>query len=150
MVFFMEQMLSNLRRKMSLMDGKTPVSTSCNSQVLVIEEDEDSRYLLKLFLEMKGYRTLTARNIEQFFAQPSKTIPDLIIMNIGLPISKGLTALRCLGDYSFFNNVPILVTSAYATPLFQAEVLNAGAKCFLAKPINLDYLEALVKQSLTH
>ncbi len=119
-------------------------------RILVIEDDEDSSELLKIVLEMKGYSALIVEDGEECLALTQETPPDLIIMNVAYPLDKGLDMLRRIQALPLLRNVPIIVTSAYAVPAFQSEILQAGGKAFFTKPIDFDYLGNVIERHLNH
>lgn len=128
-------------------DGK-PQAGTYPSRVLVIEKNDDSRYLLKTYLEIKGYKVVEVENDDECFALIPAFLPDLIILNITLPIMDGLVTLQRMRNHELLRTIPVIVTSAHTVRAFQEEVLRSGGKAFFAKPIHFDSLVQAIKQCL--
>lgn len=121
-----------------------------NPQVLIIEDNEDTRYMLEILLEMRGYQSVAVEDAEKVPALTANRIPDLIIMNITLPVDEGLKTLQQIHEYFSPYNVPIIATSGCALPSFQTAALRAGSSAVFIKPIDFNKLDSLLEQTLSH
>lgn len=116
--------------------------------VIIAEDHEDSRDLLKTILTMKGCNVLEAVNLSHILELANRVHPDLIMINIGRPASEGLEALRQMRNSLSLFDVPLIVTSADGRASFHKDVLATGYNQLLVKPIDFDELDSLLEQSL--
>jgi CheY-like chemotaxis protein len=116
--------------------------------VLVVEDFEDNRFMMRRLLEMSGYRVVEAVNGEQAVEAAEKERPDLILMDLSLPKLDGLAATRQIRQGEGFGQVPIVAVSAHDTSDFHADALAAGCNEYVTKPIDFDELESLLKRLL--
>jgi two-component system, cell cycle response regulator DivK len=115
-------------------------------RVLLVEDSEDTRGMMKRLLEMSGYEVLEAVNGEQAVNTAQAGRPDLILMDLSLPRMDGLAATRGIRGVSALRDVPIVVVSAYDRADFHAEALASGCNEYLTKPIDFGQLELLLKR----
>jgi CheY-like chemotaxis protein len=114
--------------------------------ILVAEDDEDNRFSLKVLLEMRGYRVLTASNGHEAIAAAEREHPDIILMDLRMPSLNGLAATRQLRQHAAprLRHVPILALSAYDPAQHRAVAIAAGCNDYVTKPIDYDRLEKLI------
>ena len=116
--------------------------------VLVVEDFEDNRFMMRRLLELSGYRVVEAVNGEQAVEAAQRERPDLILMDLSLPKLDGLAATRRIREQGELGRVPIVAVSAHDTTDFHADALAAGCNEYVTKPIDFDQLEALLKKLL--
>jgi DNA-binding response OmpR family regulator len=116
--------------------------------VLVVEDHEDTRFLLKTMLEMHGYRVSEARDGEEGVRLARRDRPRLVIMDANLPRLDGIAATRRIRSDSALEGVPVVFLSGHAQPDFRAAALDAGGTEFLVKPIVLDDLASVLERHL--
>ncbi|HLL76652.1 MAG TPA: response regulator [Pyrinomonadaceae bacterium] len=116
--------------------------------VLVVEDFEDNRFMMRRLLEMSGYRVVEAVNGEQAVETAQTERPDLILMDLSLPKLDGLAATRRIRQSDGLAEVPIVAVSAHDTSDFHADALAAGCDEYVTKPIDFDQLESLLKKLL--
>jgi CheY-like chemotaxis protein len=114
--------------------------------VMIVEDFEDNRFMMKRLLEMSGYAVLEAVNGEEAVDLAVKEQPSLILMDLSLPLLDGLAATRRIRGYSGLRDVPIVAVSAHDTSDFHAEALAAGCNDYVTKPIDFDQLEELLRK----
>lgn len=118
--------------------------------VLVVEDFEDNRFMMRRLLEMSGYRVVEAVNGNQAVELAEAESPDIILMDLSLPMLDGLAATRRIrernGDRS--TRVPIVAVSAHDSADFHAEALAAGCNEYVTKPIDFDQLVELLDRLL--
>ncbi|SRR5882757_4920675 len=114
--------------------------------VMVVEDFEDNRFMMRRLLEMSGYKVLEAVNGEEAVDLAVKEQPSLILMDLSLPLLDGLAATRRIRAYSGLRDVPIVAVSAHDTSDFHAEALAAGCNDYVTKPIDFDQLEELLRR----
>ncbi len=119
-----------------------------HSTVLVVEDFEDNRFLMRRLLEMSGYNVLEATNGEQAVNVAIKERPDLVLMDLSLPLLDGLAATRRIRMCDGMNNIPIVAVSAHDTTDFHSEALAAGCNDYVTKPIDFDQLESVISRLL--
>jgi CheY-like chemotaxis protein len=116
--------------------------------VLVVEDFEDNRFMMRRLLEMSGYRVVEAVNGEQAVETAVSERPDLILMDLSLPKLDGLAATRRIRKHDELARTPIVAVSAHDTTDFHADALAAGCNEYVTKPIDFDQLESLLKRLL--
>jgi CheY-like chemotaxis protein len=117
--------------------------------IMVVEDFEDNRFMMRRLLEMSGYQVLEAVNGEEAVEIAKRERPSLILMDLSLPLLDGLAATRRIRQETELRDVPIVAVSAHDTADFHADALAAGCNDYVTKPIDFDQLEALLGKLLT-
>jgi CheY-like chemotaxis protein len=117
-------------------------------KVLLVEDTEDNRFMMRRLLEMTGYRVVEARNGEEAVQTAQEEMPALILMDLSLPVIDGLAATRLIRKLPGFDQTPIIAVSAHDTADFQLEAMDAGCDSYITKPIDFTELEGLIQQLL--
>jgi CheY-like chemotaxis protein len=121
--------------------------------ILVVEDNEASRDVIARRLERRGYGGLLAVDGQQAVAVARAALPELILMDLGLPGIDGWDATRLLKREAATQHIPIIVLSAHAMTGDRDIALAAGADDFDTKPIRfqqlLDKIESLLSRSTT-
>lgn len=115
--------------------------------VLVVDDFEEMRSTLRLWLEARGYRVVEADDGEKAIEVAHLERPDLIFMDIGMPERSGISSTYKILKDPELNKIPIVALSAYADTLY-AEALKAGCVECLSKPINTEELDELLSNLL--
>jgi DNA-binding response OmpR family regulator len=110
------------------------------STILIAEDSEELRDFLKTFLEGHGYRILEAREGREAISAALRERPDLILMDLGLPGTDGLTAVRKIREHTTAAETPILILSAYDRVEYRTEAVEAGCGGYLTKPLDSNLL----------
>ena len=113
---------------------------------LVVEDFEDSRFMMRRLLEMAGYSVLEASDGEQAVRMAVESRPALILMDLSLPKLDGLSATRQIRQKKGLKKVPIVAVSAHDSPESRTEALDAGCNEYVTKPIDFDHLHALLRR----
>ncbi|HYY95981.1 MAG TPA: response regulator [Pyrinomonadaceae bacterium] len=116
--------------------------------VLVVEDHDDTRLMLKYLLERRGCRVALAADGETAFHVAEQTLPDLILMNAGLPRVDGLEATRRIRKTSALACVPVVFLSGHAEAPFRAAALETGGNDYLIKPFEVEQLERVLERHL--
>jgi CheY-like chemotaxis protein len=116
--------------------------------VLIVEDDEDIRFMLCTLLEMRGIRVAQAADGEAGARAAEEQRPDLILMDGSLPRLDGLAATRRIREREGRRKVPIVFVSGHAAPASQAEAFAAGCDAYLIKPIDFDKLNGILEYCL--
>ena len=118
--------------------------------ILLVEDTEDNRQMMRKLLEMSGYRVLEATNGEEAVELTTDESPELILMDLSLPIIDGLAATRLIRNLPNGNRLPIVAVSAHDTADFHADALAAGCDAYITKPINYPELEEIVERLMAN
>jgi CheY-like chemotaxis protein len=116
--------------------------------VLVVEDHEDTRFLLRTVLEMHGYRVSEAADGEEGVHVACSVHPSLVIMDATLPRLDGIAATRRIRSDSALKGVPVVFLSGNTQPDFRAAAFDAGGTDYLIKPIALDALISVLERYL--
>jgi two-component system cell cycle response regulator DivK len=116
--------------------------------VLLVEDTEDNRFMMRRLLEMAGYHVIEAMNGEEAVKLAKTGSPRLILMDLSLPVIDGLAATRLIRKLPQLESVPIIAVSAHDTSDFQSEAIEAGCNSYVTKPIDFNELEELIAQLL--
>ena len=102
--------------------------------VLIVEDTEDDRVIFAAVLSYFGFRVTEAENAQQALESVRTVRPDLILMDVNLPLVSGLTITEVLKSNRDTNAIPTIAVSAY--DLNPRDALSAGCDRFLPKPID--------------
>jgi CheY-like chemotaxis protein len=130
---------------------KTVTSTSSESQgplILLAEDNETNIFAIGEYLQEVGYRLVVARNGGEALNLAWEWKPDLILMDIQMPVLDGLAATQRLRAMSEFATTPIIALTALAMPGDREKCLAAGANAYLSKPISLKNLMQTMEELL--
>lgn len=116
--------------------------------ILLVEDTEDNRFMMRRLLEMSGYRVIEALNGVEAVKMTKLEMPALVLMDLSLPVIDGLEATRLIRKSPELENIPIVAVSAHEKADFQADALQAGCNAYLTKPIDFSELEKLIAQLL--
>jgi CheY-like chemotaxis protein len=116
------------------------------ARILVAEDNPDSRDALRALLEAYGFSVIEAENGQEAVDRALRTHPDLVLMDIMMPIMDGLNATRTLRSYPEFERVPIVALTAMAGSRELA--IEAGCDDHLAKPIDVPVFLGTIRQWL--
>jgi two-component system cell cycle response regulator DivK len=115
-----------------------------NELILIVEDNEKNRKLLRDVLQFKGYRTLEAVSGEDGVTLAAEHKPDLILMDYQLPGIDGIEAFRRIRNASGTAHIPIVAVTASAMPEEARKMKEAGFDGFQTKPINVKgFLQAV-------
>jgi CheY-like chemotaxis protein len=128
----------------NIMSAEMKLSTDSKRTILVVDDFDDTRLLLRTWLERKGYRVVEAENGKQAIAEAESKQPDLIIMDVEMPELDGLSATRKIRTLPGAEHVPIVVVSAYGADQFRDAALAAGCNAYVSTPFEPDVLEKLI------
>ncbi len=118
--------------------------------ILVVEDYDDIRTMLRVLLESDHLRVLEAANGPEALAVIKTERPDVVLMDLGLPGFDGCETIRRIRKIDGFQNTPIIVLSAHCGQSSFEAAFRAGTNYFLTKPVDFDELESLLKQILSN
>lgn len=106
--------------------------------VLVIDDNEQNRYLLRFLLEARGHRVTEAPDGPQGIAAVHAKVPDVVLLDIQLPGMDGYAVARALRTDRQFDAMPIIAVTSFALNGDRDRVLAAGCDDYIEKPIDPD------------
>jgi CheY-like chemotaxis protein len=119
-------------------------------KILIIEDNPMNMELTTDLLKVSGFSVTQAETAEQGIKMAQNQKPDLIIMDIGLPVMDGLSAIEILKKDEKTKDIPILALTSYAMKGDREKILEAGCEGYLAKPIDTrkfaDEVKAILKK----
>lgn len=105
--------------------------------ILVVDDYDDGRLMLKRLLELKGFRVSEAANGEEAIESARRECPDLIVMDLNMPRMDGLTAARKIRECKeLCADVPMVALTAYHTYGMKEAAEEAGCDAYVAKPLD--------------
>jgi two-component system cell cycle response regulator DivK len=119
-----------------------------SKRILVVEDHEDNRQILRDLLASAGYEMVEAENGEDGVAAAVAQRPDLILMDIQLPILDGYEATRRIKANPALAEIPIIVVTSYALSGDEDKARAAGCDAYVAKPYSPRQLLARIKDFL--
>jgi CheY-like chemotaxis protein len=129
------------------MRGQLVPSNQINS-ILVVEDSEDNREILRHLLRASGYGVLEAANGKQAVDICRSRHPDLILMDLSMPVLDGYGAAQQIRELNTLNDVPIIAVSAHATLDYRVKAFAVGFNDYLTKPIDFAHLENVLLRYL--
>lgn len=123
-------------------------------KILVVEDDPMNRDMLMRRLIWEGYQVTSASNGAQAIEVAYAERPDLILMDVGIPLLNGWQATRRIKSDPQIGSIPIIILTAYALSEDRITSLDAGCDDYETKPINFEHLlakmERCINLSLSH
>lgn len=118
-------------------------------RVLLVEDTEDTRQMMRKLLEMSGFQVVEATNGREAVEVAARVRPEIILMDLSLPFIDGLAATRQIRSLPGMNKVPIVAVSAHDTADFHSDARDAGCNAYITKPIDYPQLEGVVNDLLS-
>jgi CheY-like chemotaxis protein len=112
--------------------------------ILVAEDSADSREMMRVLLEIKGYQVISAENGIRALEVAITTPPDVVLLDLELPQLDGLAVTRNLRLHPKLKRVPIIIVSGHDPGRFRQAALDAGCDDYMLKPISFDRLDELL------
>ena len=119
-----------------------------NELILIVEDDDKSRKLLRDLLAFKGYQTVEAVNGLDGVRLARERLPVLVLMDIQLPDISGIEARERIGSDPTTRHIPVIAVTASVMPEDRQRVIDAGFDGFQRKPISMKELMAAVRQMI--
>ena len=120
-----------------------------NRTIMVVEDYDDTRMLLKQGLEMLGYSVLEATNGQEAVDIADREHPDLILMDLDLPILDGIAATQRIRQQEHMESVPIVAVTAYPLSYSHVKAFAKGCNEYMPKPIDMSELARVVNRYLS-
>ncbi len=116
--------------------------------VLLIEDNPQNRYLVTYLLEQRGYEVIQAESGRLGIELAGQVRPDLILLDIQLPLMDGYAVARVLKADPHLNSIPIVAVTSYAMVGDRERAMAAGCNGYLEKPINPETFVAEIERFL--
>ncbi|HEV2883734.1 MAG TPA: response regulator [Pyrinomonadaceae bacterium] len=113
--------------------------------ILIVEDADDARFLMRLELEPLGYRILEAGDGETAIEVAQRERPDLILMDLSLPVLDGIEAAEQIRATDGLSSVPVIAVTAHHETDFREGAKAAGFDAYVTKPIDMKWLDELIK-----
>lgn len=115
--------------------------------VLIVEDYPDIRTMMRYLVQGYGYEVVEAENGEEAVERVKQKSPDLILMDLSLPVMDGLTATQIIRKTEGFEKTPIIAVTAYGNSYYR-RAIEAGCDDLINKPLDFDKLEPVLEQYL--
>ena len=115
-------------------------------RILIAEDHPDNREMLTRRLERRGYEVQCAENGAEAVEMATASPPDLILMDISMPVMSGIEATRTLRQTPSVGNIKIVALTAHAMESARRECMEAGCDDFATKPVDFAGLVALIQR----
>ena len=112
--------------------------------ILIVEDEPQNRKLFKDVLQYRGFTVLEARDGREGVALAKQHLPDLILMDIEMPVMDGISATRTLRQDVVTQDITVVALTANAMPGDRKKILEAGCQDYISKPFRLhEFLEKI-------
>ena len=112
--------------------------------ILVVEDNDNNRLLVRDVLQASGYRVVEAENAEDGLRMAAEQRPDLILMDIQLPGINGMETLKLLRADAETRDIPIMAVTASAMTHDRQKIMATGFDAYQSKPLNVrEFVEAV-------
>ncbi len=113
-------------------------------KVLLVEDVEDTRLFMRLALEDQGFIVLEAEDGETAVATAVRDTPDVILMDLSLPLMDGFAAAKLMRQTHALKSVPIIAVTAHQETGFRTDAKASGFDAYVTKPIDINWLKELI------
>lgn len=118
-------------------------------KILVIEDNEQNLYLIRYILENCGYDVFSATDGKEGIELAAALLPDLVLLDIQLPLMDGYDVARALRRNPALADTPIIAVTSYAMPGDKEKAMEAGCSGYIEKPIDPDNFDKQVGEYLS-
>jgi CheY-like chemotaxis protein len=116
--------------------------------IMIVDDDDDVRGMIAQFLHSIGYQVIQAENSSEAQRHALESLPELILMDIGMPHVDGLTAVWKMRERPELSEIPVVILSAYDSYDLRAEAASTGCQGYLTKPVEPDHLKTVIYEVL--
>lgn len=120
-------------------DGSKPT-------VLIVDDNADTRVVVRWMLERWGCRVVEAADGREALEKTVEHRPDLVVMDLSMPVADGYEAVRAIRGREEFSSLPVIAVTAFDRAVARDEAEAAGFDHYLSKPIDFKRLEVLVEK----
>ncbi|MFZ2632391.1 MAG: response regulator [Desulfosalsimonadaceae bacterium] len=112
--------------------------------ILIVDDNENNRDMFKIYLEMEGYAVHFAEDGKQGLAIAREIMPDIILLDIIMPVMDGFQMIEKLRKDPYLSDIPVMVLTVKTAPDNVVKALRMGADDYLKKPFDVDELIARI------
>lgn len=123
--------------------------TEKKPRILIAEDFEENRIALKLILQHSGFDVIEAEDGRQAVEAVRREKPDLVLMDVTLPVTDGLQATREIRSDDEFKRLPIIIVSAHDNEEIRRQSAEAGGAAYISKPVEIEELKKLIEDCLS-
>lgn len=113
-------------------------------RVLIVEDDPDSQYIYRLYLDHHGFEVVSALTSDEAIRLAREAKPDVILMDVSIPGMDGWSTTKVLKQGADTSEVPIIIITAHAFPQDHVRAADVGCDGFLSKPCELGRLKEVI------
>ena len=121
-----------------------PDRNSKDLKLLLVEDFEDTRHFMRLELEDQGFIVFEAENGKIAVETAVRENPDVILMDLTLPLMDGFAATKLIRQNEQLKNVAIIAVTAHQDDDFRSDAKASGFDAYVTKPIDVDWLKGLI------
>jgi two-component system cell cycle response regulator/two-component system cell cycle response regulator DivK len=115
--------------------------------ILIVEDFDDSRSFMKFLLEGLGYKVLEATDGFRAVEVAKRHVPDLILMDMALPLINGVSATKIIRQFKETSQIPIIAVTASGQFIYN-QAMEAGCNDMILKPLDIDKLQPVIERHL--
>ncbi len=130
-------------------DFTTVFNTIMTKKVLIAEDYADTRSFMKFLIESYGYQALEAADGQEAVEAVRQEHPDLVLMDLAMPVMDGLAATRVIRGFDGMTKLPIIAVTAHGQSYYR-QAMEAGCDDLINKPLDFAALEPVLHQYLGH
>jgi len=123
---------------------------SSKPTVLVVDDNTDTRVIVRWMLERWGYRVVEAGDGQEAYEMAVEQRPDLVVMDLSMPVADGYEAIRSIRAREEFASLPVIAVTAFDRADARDGAEAAGFDHYLSKPIDFKRLEVLLEKLTRH
>lgn len=130
--------------------SNVPIESNCLPVVLVADDDDDNRIMLRFLLESWNYKVLEAKDGSEALSITETERPDLILMDVRMPRFDGFETARQIRRLPETERLPIIFISGCAQTTYRESAAEVGGNDYLIKPLNFDHLKDTLAKYIYH
>ncbi|MEK7341940.1 MAG: response regulator [Candidatus Binatota bacterium] len=115
-------------------------------KILVVEDNEDNREIFVFRLQQLDFEVIVASNGKEALEIASRSKPDLIFMDLRMPVMDGWEATRALRQTEWGRDLPVIAVTAHAMKEEREKALNAGCDEFILKPVDYSIIQRTIQR----
>jgi two-component system, cell cycle response regulator DivK len=115
-------------------------------RVLLVEDTDDSREVIRMMLQNMGHEVIEARNGKEALNAAIKRSPEIVLMDLSMPEVDGLQATAALRSIRTSSHLPVIAMTVYPSTHFRDKAEDAGCDAFLQKPFTPEELSVVLEQ----
>lgn len=120
-----------------------------NKRILVVDDEADSRKMLRTYLEVHGYDVAEAEDGHEAVERALECPPDLVIMDMAMPLVDGVNSARAMRQHDSLRTVPIVALTGFGR-FYAPRALDAGCNDVVSKPVDFARLQPVVQRHIGH